>query len=325
MASDRHWLGVVSILSAVATAGVLALASPAHAANCTKAQRIGADSALELSLAGQEAAIANHLPWGLPLSSRNSASERLLVQKDYVTLYDDDLRDPLWVAYRLDAVRLGVSVRIDCFRADPRLDTDSASAPSDYDERIFDQGHLANNADMTSSANAVINSFLMSNMTPQYCQFNEGVWEMTETIVRLWAKERGPLFVITGSIFDRNGDHRRDGDASAFRMRSNNGKARVAVPTAFYKIVTRQKASDAIETFSIVLPNDQTDVDHQAAVDDIARHVTTIAAISEVTGERFFEGFQGTISEAKVLWPFTGSPGHSLVGARCRATAHAAT
>jgi DNA/RNA endonuclease G (NUC1) len=312
---------LATALAVAAAALPFSLASPAAAANCTAAQKAGADSALGLSAAGEKAAIITNLPWGVPVTVGSPEHESLLVQKDYVTLYDADLRDPLWVAYKLDASRLGKSPRIDCFRADPRLGGQDASAPSDYDEPIFDQGHLANNADMTLSANAVINSFLMSNMTPQYCQFNEGVWEMTENIVRLWAKAKDPLYVITGAIFDRNGDHRRDPDDVAVRMRSMNGKARVAVPSAFYKIVAQQKSASLIETIAIALPNDQTDLDHQAAVDYIAGHVTTIAAIEQVTGEKFFAGFSGTIAEAKTFWPFTGSPGHSLVGPRCRATA----
>src|SRR5262249_23968662 len=158
-------------------------------------------------------------------------------------LYDANLRDPLWVAYRLDANRIGVAPRIDCFRTDPRLVPDQAATPADYDEPIFDQGHLASNADITGSLKAVLNSFLMSNMTPQYCQFNEGVWEITENLVRLWAKERGPLYVITGSVFDRNGDGRRDADGAALRMRSKNGSARIAIPSAFYKILARQKSA----------------------------------------------------------------------------------
>ena len=140
----------------------------AATANCTTAEKTQADKQLWLNTRDKKAAIAEHLPWGVPTEPTSADHERLLVQRDYVIDYDSDLRIPIWVGYQLDSSRLAKSKRIDCFRRDPRLNADDASKLSDYDEPIFDQGHLANNADMTSSRLAVINSFVLSNMTPQY-------------------------------------------------------------------------------------------------------------------------------------------------------------
>jgi DNA/RNA endonuclease G (NUC1) len=67
----------------------------------------------------------------------------MIHQREWLTWYDDDLRIPIWVAYELtksDAKKH--LVRLDCFRKDPRLDDEVASVCADYDEPIFDRGHM---------------------------------------------------------------------------------------------------------------------------------------------------------------------------------------
>ena len=73
----------------------------------------------------------------------------------------DLLRIPIWVAYELtksDAKKH--LVRLDCFRKDPRLDDEVASVCSDYDEPIFDRGHMIPNADLARGRFAMTNSFI---------------------------------------------------------------------------------------------------------------------------------------------------------------------
>jgi endonuclease G len=288
---------------------------------CTKEQQATADKELVLNTKDKNASIAAHLPWGVPKQPQGATREGLLVQRDYVIDYNADLKVPIWVAYRLDSKRLGNSSRIDCFRADPRLSDADTPLLADYDEPIFDQGHLANNADMTSSANSVINSFVLTNMAPQYCQFNEGVWQILENIVRLWAKQAQTLYVTTGSIFDANHDGKRDSDQTARRMKSTNGKQRVAIPTSFYKVIVRQAAPKSFEALTFLMPNDQTDLDGQDALAYIGGHVSRIGEVEKVTGLSLLPNAASSIKETAQTWPFTGSPGHSLVGERCRATA----
>jgi endonuclease G len=204
-----------------------------------------------------------------------------------------------------------------------RIDAPGASRPSDYDERIFDQGHLAPNADMALSDTAVINSFVMSNMAPQYCQFNRGVWQILESIVRLWAKDEETLFVISGSVFDGDGDNARDDDDDARRMKSNNGQSRVAVPTHFYKVLAFENSDGVLETLSILLPHDQTDLDGDEAFDYLADHVVTLADIEAVSGVSFFPGWTGGKAEADGMWVHSGTQARSLVFGPCRLTAGA--
>lgn len=303
------------LLRAIAAA-LLALAplagwTPALAANCTAAEREAADRQLWLSPADQRASIATHLPWGEPRETAPTDNERLLVQRDYVIRYDADLRLPLWTAERVDEARLGKASREDCFRRDPRLTNDQASLPSDYDEPVYDQGHLAAFANQSSSEVAGHNSFIMSNMAPQTCGFNRGIWQILEGITRLWAREHGTVYVLSGSVMDRDGDGLRDADHAAQRMLSRNGRSRVAVPSAFYKVITYRAADGGLRTLSIMMPHNHANPNGAEALAYLQQHVTTVARIEQVAGLDLFPEAQD-LGESASLWPFVGTQPRSL-------------
>ncbi len=79
--------------------------------------------------------------------------------------------------------------------------------------------------------NAMIQSFLLSNMTPQLPGLNRQGWRYLESYIREWTNERGILYVVTGVLFQGN------------NTVIGNG---VYVPTHFYKIVFDPNAMDAI-------------------------------------------------------------------------------
>ena len=316
-------------------AGLSGHAVAAKTRNCTPEESATADKQIRLNKRDQQLSIGRHLPWGVPTATIPVDNEVLLVQRDYVINYDKDLLVPIWTAHRLDAKGLGTIDRVNCFRTDPRINTPYASLKSDYAEPIFDQRHLSPNGDMSRAFIPVLNSFLMSNMTPQYCQFNRGVWQMLESLVRLWVadKDRGTVYVITGSIFDRDNDGKRDPDASAKRMKSNNGKSRVAVPSHFYKIVMHQKEDGTMESIAFLLPHNQTDLGGDPAFQYLEKNIHSIEEIEAVAGLKFFpkvaqarpEAETATVKgRASSLWPFTGKRPSSLANSpQCKATAGA--
>lgn len=290
-------------------------ANPAAAANCTAQEREIADRALWLEPAEQVGAIARHLPWGVPRETSPTSAERLLVQRDYVIRYDSDLRIPLWTAERVDHARLGKAAREDCFRADPRLPKPDASTPSDYDEPVYDQGHMAAFANQSSSDMAGHNSFIMSNMAPQTCGLNRGIWQILEGITRLWAAEHGTVYVFSGSIMDRDRDGIRDDDAAAATMVSRNGRERVAVPSAFYKIISYRRPNGQLRTLSIMLPHNDANPDGPEALRYLQEHVTTVAEIERVAGIDIHPE-AAHLGETAALWPFSGRQPRSLCNER---------
>jgi len=107
-------------------------------------------------------------------------------------------------------------------------------------------------------------------------------------------------------------------------MTSNNQKKRVAIPSAFFKIVALKDADGKVETLSILLPNDQTDLDRAEAVAYLGQHITSLAHIEQLTGLDLLPNAPVALVEHVALWPFTGAPPRSLArGAQCAATAGA--
>ena len=284
-------------------------AGQALARNCTAAEKTGADAQLWLNKRDKAASLKRHLPWRVP----GPAADRILVQRDYVIGYSDALRVPLWTAHRLDGSGLGKESRVDCFRADPRIPASAAAQRSDFDEPIFDQGHFSPNGDFSKAKTPVINSFILSNMAPQHCQMNRGVWQILESLVRIWATEQGSLYVITGSIFDQDGDGERDADSASLRMKSRNGKERVAIPSHFYKVLVRELGDGRVESLAFMIPNDQTNLDGEAAIEYLENHLVALDEIEKVTGIGLLPGL--TVSELPRpagLWTHTKAAARSL-------------
>ncbi len=113
--------------------------------------------------------------------------------------------------------------------------------------------------------------------------------------------------MVSGSVFDRDGDGLRDPDGAAGLMTSRSGARRVAVRTAFYKIVARlDQNGTTVRTMSFLLPHDQSNPEGDAAVSYLASHVTTLADVEARTGLRFFADAPA-IAEASEPWPFARS------------------
>ena len=291
---------------------------PAHAQTCdcdVSVSRVTSYNAL-LSLDAQEQPEAQqtHLPFGVPTPPTSATNETLLVQQHYIINYDADLRVPTWVAYRLRQTDVDIPrERTECFRPDPRLtDADDAAFCVDYEEPVYDRGHMVPNADMTRSEAAMINTYMFTNMTPQHDRFNRVIWQRLERYVRDWARVKGTIYVITGAVFDRGADGQRDADDDAERMESNNGDMRVAVPSHFYKIVLHERPNGFIENLTILLPHTDQSITGQAANPYLADHITNIDAIEALTGIDFLTAvaaensakeaaIEGNVANA--LWP----------------------
>jgi endonuclease G len=268
------------------------------------------DALLQLDDSEKSEAVATHLPWGIPENDSSATNEHLLHQTHYITNYDYDLRVPIWVAYRLRKQDVEIHrERTECFRKDIRILDSVAAFCEDYDEPIYDRGHLVPNADMTRSEAAMINTYMFTNMTPQHDKFNQVIWSRLEGYVRNWAKAKGEIYVITGSVFDKDDDGTRDDDSDANLMAP---KDMVAVPTHFYKIILHERPNGYIESMVFLIPHIDKSIKGKAANPYLVQHLTSIDTIESLTGINFLpelgqsnptketavEAFQAT-----TMWP----------------------
>jgi endonuclease G len=192
--------------------------------------------------AEQRSYASRHLRLGKP----QAVYER--VREGYVLAQDVRLKIPLWVQYDLSREDAsGAEEREDKFRPDMSIPTGARAELNDYKGSGFDRGHMAPAADMKRSTLAMEDSFLLSNMAPQVGKgFNRGIWKDLEEAVRGWAQQRGTLTIITGPIFNPDGDH------VSYRV---IGRDRVAVPTHFFKIVVDTHDKDHLDALAFLLPN----------------------------------------------------------------------
>lgn len=264
------------------------------------------DALLNLSASKKKSLEKTHFAYGKPIAPAGATSEHLLHVAEYLIWHDDDLKGPLWVSYKLTRANLAAHrERIECFRRDPRLTTSEGGTCDDYDEPRFDRGHMIPNSDLERSESAMLNSYFFSNMTPQYSNFNRGIWSRLEGMVRDWVRDRGTLTIITGAVFDKDNDLTRDADADADRVAPLN---RVAIPTHYYKIVLKKKFGmpDAI---AILLPHNNSKQPNGQYRAYLTEHITTIDQIEAMTGIDFFPTLATSreavmeSSRAAALWP----------------------
>jgi endonuclease G len=168
-----------------------------------------------------------HIAYGIPANT-----DQLLCRDGYAVGYDYAEKDPVWVAYHLTKESVNKKFkRSNRFREDTDIPEQYRSTPADYRGSGYDRGHMAAAATVDYSDEAMMQSFLMSNMTPQLPTLNRQGWRYLESDIRDWVNKRGELYVVTGAMFE--GPHLKIGDG-------------VGVPTHFFKVVYDAANQDCI-------------------------------------------------------------------------------
>lgn len=205
--------------------------------------------------------------FGRPYDPQNRA---VVVHTGYVLGYDESAEQAAWVAYWLDPMRTRHKVdRTDNFEADPAVPTGS-STPEVYRGSGYDRGHLAPAADMSWSSRTMRESFYMSNMSPQEPEFNRGIWERTESLVRRWASAYRKLYVVSGPILVKGEVTKSIG----------KGAVHVKVPKRYYKIVFESYPPE-LKAIAFVMEN-------RALSGSPRRYAVSIDSVEALTGLDFF-------------------------------------
>ncbi len=201
----------------------------------------------------------------LPTSAAGEKPCALIHHRYYSLCYDEDKETARWVAYRLTASGLKARhvKRTDDYRPDRDVSTGSAT-PEDYRRSGYDRGHLLPAGDRTFSTEAMSETFLMSNISPQEHAFNGGIWRELEQNARRWAKQKGELYVVVGPLYD----------SSPKRI----GKNGVAVPKAFFRVLLAPEDEEAI---GFVIPN-------AVSEEPLTHYAMSVDSVETLTGLDFF-------------------------------------
>lgn len=202
------------------------------------------------------------------------AGADLLLEREVFALgYSYKHRQAVWVCYVLTRENLLKEQvkRLNKFQSDPEITYDPVR-PEDYRKTGYDRGHLAPAADMTYTFNTMLQSFFMSNISPQLPGCNRGIWKRIENQVRKWALKEGSLYIITGPIF--NGGEK------------TLGQTDIPIPTAFYKVVL--DLTPPVKMVAFIAPN-------YGTKKRVHSFVTTVDEVEKITGFDFFSDLDDTL------------------------------
>ncbi|MEN0005986.1 MAG: DNA/RNA non-specific endonuclease [Bacteroidota bacterium] len=198
-----------------------------------------------------------------------SSSKGQLVEHEYYWLsYVEEHEQAEWVAYTLTREQIEQKwvERPDLFLPDPAIRSQSAT-PDDYYRSGYDRGHLVPAADRAFSKEAIEETFLMSNISPQAHSFNGGIWRELEELTRSWAKKYKKLYVVTGPVF-------------SMPAKGRIGDNEVTIPAAYFKVIL-DASEPELKGIGFIMPN-------EISYEPVFKYATSIDEIERLTGLNFF-------------------------------------
>jgi endonuclease G len=155
---------------------------------------------------------------------------------NYTSHYSYDLKEPLYVTYKLSH---GGG---DCNRARYKFKADGTltATAADYAHSGYDEGHLANAEDFAYDCKLDQKTFSFYNCLPQTPRLNRGIWKVYETRIRTLS-QTNTLYITAGGIFTN---------------KLIKPDKHVAVPDYCYKVVIDSASRRTV--FCLLFPNDTT-------------------------------------------------------------------
>lgn len=227
--------------------------------------------------------------------------EQILERIAYSVSYNRDTRCPNWVAWvltrehtqgkfnrkgipyyndRLEAIGIG-EVNKYILRSGYFVDTEVPEPRQDHSDWRnhpdgYDHGHMCPAADCKWDKGVMNQSFLLTNMCPQYHDLNSGSWDKLESRCRKWAERYGRIEIVAGPVFN-------DGPHDSF------GPNAIAIPDGFYKVVLCTQGKPKAIGFLFNNNGDRL---------SLAKHVVTVDEVEELVGIDFFHHLPDEVETA---------------------------
>lgn len=204
-----------------------------------------------------------HAPFGVPQSSR---PVEFICRQAYLVGFDPSSKIPEYVEWTLTPqAALGCVPRSNAFETD--MSVRGSATPQDYARSGYDKGHMAPDGDQSWDQQVELESFLMTNMTPQAGSLNRGIWKLLETSFRGWVYQQNrPFTAISGAIYGPSD------------KRIGSG---VVVPHAFYKIVIDDQTGYVAGWYFPHVPP------YPNLGNDLTRYRRSVVQIEQEAGVRF--------------------------------------
>ena len=193
--------------------------------------------------------------------------EQIIHHIGYTVSWNPVFLVPNWVAYELTADELiGSEERTNHFKPDPLVEGDPV-VTRDYSNSGYDRGHMAPAADMRWSAQAMRESFYMTNICPQNHNLNAGDWKALEERVRDMAEQYEHVYVCCGPIISDP-------------YQTIGQERKIAVPEAFFKVILTEQDGE-YQTEAYVMNN-------EAGHKKLSTYKRPLQEVETITGFQFF-------------------------------------
>lgn len=213
-------------------------------------------------------------------ATANVANENnyLMVKPQYSLSYNRSKATPNWVAWRLDSSWIGTNNNGD-FDVDTTLPAGwYRVTPDDYDEPLYDRGHMCPAGDRTNTQPNNTATYLMTNIIPQHPDNNQGPWNDFENYCRTLAGQGNEIYIISGP----EGNIGRIGTPV---------EDEVVIPARTWKVVLvlpsgtndLQRVTRLTRAFGIIMPNQA-----QNRNTPWRNFRVTVNAVEYLTGYDFF-------------------------------------
>lgn len=201
----------------------------------------------------------------IPIIQRD-VPEQILKRTAYTLSYNKEIKCPNWVAWYLTRDHSdGEWARSNDYRED--YDVPSPRATNDdYKGNSWSRGHMCPAGDNKWNADAMSETFLLTNMCPQERSLNSGVWNQIEMDCRKWANKYGGVYIVCGPLY-----YKKEHETIGFNQ--------IVVPEAFYKVILRLNPNPKAIGF-IVKNNDGKKKKDQ--------YVNTVDEVERISGIDFF-------------------------------------
>ena len=238
---------------------------------------------------------------GAPANEDPDREVQILVNHGYVVGFCPDRLQPLWSAYRVAGFDRDVDYdRPHLYYADERLDQAHRVGPQTFgtvNGKAYHVGHMVPNEVINRQFGrlAQMETFFMSNMSPQRDTLNTGAWLRLENQIRNIedTRARDHVWAVAGPIF---------GDDPEFVDRSNG--QRIPIPEAYYYVTVDpfRYPWDRPSNVKVVCFMFPQDADKDKPLDEF---VKPLSVIEEATRLSFFPGWEAQPGEAD----FAAAPG----------------
>ena len=206
----------------------------------------------------------------------------------YELEYDKNKLHSRWVAFRFDGnTRSKTTGRSD----DPSIDANYRIGRNGFGWD-YNRGHLCASADRLYNVEANVQTFYMTNMSPQLASYNQAYWVTLEGLVQALGRDKtfsDTLYVVKGGTI-------KDNQIMDYVTRSN-GK-RVAIPKYYYMALLKVK-NGVYSSIAFWMEHKEYGYDykHKAPLSEIAKNAISVNKLEELTGINFFPNLPDTNEE----------------------------